>query len=282
MGTSKKLQRREKNREARRKGKKFRKRPPLHWVDKLIYIVLILLPLALFAAELFSISHFTREVWGQGDLVALWLPYDGLAGAASCLLLAASLLMGVGLEYRQPIFGIPGYEYGRSGGMQSDQIPLFAKSPSKAAGTQKVLYGLLGLLVCLLIMLSCTLVRRFEHHRWELHEKVIIHYDARNRAQELPWSDVKSYTIRTGAGGGKHVRYYVEMDLELHSGEKLEVQRSDFRDLDAFLQTDRRLARQGSWRRVKADQRQWKKIVEREVYSPEELEILGELLGMVP
>lgn len=278
MGTSKKLQRRDKNREARRKGRKFKQRPPLYWVDKLIYITLIALPLVLFGAELWSIAHFSSWIWAQESLIALWQPYDGLASAGLCLLLAAACLFGIGLECRQPIFGIPGFEYGRAGRMATEDIPLFAKAPSKAAGFQKFKYGVLGGLACLLIVLSVTMVWRFEYSRWELHTDQIVHYDALNRAEEMPWSVVKSHTIGTGASGGKHSRFLVEMVLELRSGETLEMERSNFRSLDDFLQTDQRLTKQGRRRQLRVNPWQWKQIEKREAYPSEELEILWQIL----
>lgn len=277
MATSKKLRRRDKNREARRKGKRFQKKPPLYWVDKLIYIVLIALPILLMAVQILSFARANEDCFAQSTLLAVSRPHQDVATAGSILLFVASALFAVGLEQRQPIFGIPGFVYGRAGGMKAEDLPLL----SKGANFSKYLYGFLCALACLVMVVSCLMVRYARNDRWELHNQEIVHFDSRDRQEEtLLWTDIRGYSISTHATGGKHSHYELRVTLTTREGESLSMHISSFRDFETFLQTDARLVRQGCNREAYIDDWIWRKLVWRQEFTPEQFQILSQLLGI--
>lgn len=277
MGTSKKLQRPDKNREAQRKGKRFRPLPRLYWVDRLVYIALILLPILLMAAQILSFGYANEKCFAQNTLLAVCRPHQDMGTAGSILLFLASALFAVGLEQRQPIFGIPGHTYGRAGGMKAEEIPLFARG----ASFKKVFYGVLCILACLVMLGSCLMVRYARNDRWELHEQEIVHFNSRNQREEtLSWTDIHGYSISTHATGGKNSHYELRVTLTTAEGSRLPMHISSFRSFDAFLQTDARLIRQGCRREAYVDDWIWRKLVRRQEFTPEQFQLLSQLFDM--
>lgn len=281
MGTSKKLQRRQKNREARRKGRTFKKKPPLWVWDRVIYWCFILLPIILCVAGLVRMAVDRGKSWETPGLIALATPVRGLAVAVGMLLPFASALACVGLKARQPLFGIPGFCYGREGGMKTEMAPLFRKAPSRAAAFHQWLYGLLMAVIVTMILIPCIAFPRVMADRWEFYDREIRHITYRVDSECVyTWADVDAYEIRTESTGGKSHTYFVEVRFSMTDGKQVAVSAAGFRDIDTLAAVDAILRGMGTERGTYVNEEWWGKICRRQSYTPEELEVLAELLGM--
>lgn len=280
MGTSKKLQRRDKNREARKKGKRFRPLPRLFWVDKLIYIVLILLPCILFVLLFAKSVDHTRIMIEEGKALAVYQPRKWAAAWAMILLFFAAVLPGMGLSARQPIFGIPHFTYGRAGGMRTDSIPLVQKPASKGASVSRALAGFVLALMLVCMGLSVFLSRLYTFDCWELQTDGISHYNAEMRATErLRLADIKSYRLCLERYGTKKTSrtFYIEVMMETEDGQKLLF---DFRDIDSLMKIDRRLKELGCIRSAKVLPLVWEQMIRDKAFPEDEIQLLADLLGV--
>lgn len=280
MGTSKKLQRRDKNRNAQGKGKRFRPLPRLYWVDKLIYIVLILLPCILFILLFAKSVDHTRILIEEGKALAVYQPRKWAGAWALILLFFAAVLPGLGLSARQTIFGIPHFTYGRAGGMRTDCIPLVQKPTSKASSSSRRLAVFVLALMVVCMGLSVYFSRLYIFDCWELQTDGISHYNAEMRATErLRLADMESYRLSLDRNGTKKTSrtFYVELMMETVDGQKLFF---DFRNVDSLVKIDTRLRELGCKRSTKVHPLVWEQMSRDKAFPEDEIQILADLLGV--
>ena len=115
----------------KRKERKNKKMPPLYWVDKLIYIMLIILLIFLLCAYfIFTFFDVERLYFREQGVIA----YERHASVFWAfppifLLLILIIVLGSAFASRRPIFGIPNFLYGPS--KYPRIYPLFSKDKPK-------------------------------------------------------------------------------------------------------------------------------------------------------
>ena len=278
MGTSKRIQRLERNRRKRRNIKRYAPKPKLFWLDRLIYWILILLPVIIVVGMFAAIIMNRNDMYENDNLLAVSFVSAGLSVVVAILCMIACVIPIGALHAKQPIFGIPSLAYGREGGMRPDHVPLFYKSFPRSAGYLRLMYTLgVGVIVfCLIssLIMAPGIVRR----RWEIYHTHLQYVDAGNEVDKtLSWNQVKAYTLATKRSGGKHVSYYVSAEFETKDGEKLSYPLSSFRDLDAFLWVDEKITSGRISRQTIYIEEYWSAMVRRNSYPDETMQILAKL-----
>ncbi len=281
MGTSKRIQRLERNRRKRRNIKRYAPKPKLFWLDRLIYWILILLPVIFFVGVLVSVAITRNNCYENSSLLAVYFSASDRI-VVICILCMIACIIPVGaLRAKQPIFGVPGLVYGREGGMRPEHIPLFYKTYPRSVGYLRFMYALGALLVALSLAVSFLLVPGTVRRRWEIYDTHLQYVDAGNEVEKtLSWSQINTYTLATKRSGGKHTSYYVSAELNTKDGESLSFTLSSFRDLEAFLWVDGKITSCGIPRQIRFVEKYWNAMVRRDSYSDETMKILAKLFSL--
>lgn len=281
MGTSKRIQRLERNRRKRRNIKRYAPKPKLFWLDRLIYWILILLPVIIFVGMLVAMVMNRNDLYENTDLLAVNFNAAYLLVVVFFICMIACVIPIGALRAKQPIFGIPGLAYGREGGMRPDHVPLFYKTYPRSAGHLRFLYTLGAGVIVLCIVVSLIMVPGIVRQRWELYHTHLKHIDARNEVERtLSWSQIQSYTLVTKRSGGKHVSYYVSAEFYTKDGEKLSYPLSSFRDIEAFLYMDEKITSGGIPRQIQFVEEYWNAMVRKDSYPDETMKILAKLFRL--
>lgn len=281
MGTSKRIQRLERNRRKRRNIKRYAPKPKLFWLDRLIYWILILLPVIILVCMLISMATYRNDLYENDNLLAVDFNAAGLFVVVFLLCMIACVIPIGGLRAKQPIFGTPGLAYGREGGMRPDHVPLFYKTYPRSAGYLRLLYALGAGVIVLCLAASLIMVPGTVHQRWEIYDTHLQYVDAGNEVEKtLPWSRINAYTLATKRSGGKHVSYYVSVEFDTKDGETLSFTLSSFRDLEAFLWVDGKITSCGIPRQIHFVEKYWNAMVKRDSYPDETMKILEKLFRL--
>ena len=281
MGTSKRIQRLERNRRKRRNTKRYAPKPKLFWLDCLIYWILILLPVIIFVGMLITMAK-NRNDWYENDkLLAVNFNTSDLFVVIFMLCMIACVIPIGALRAKQPIFGIPGLAYGREGGMRPDHVPLFYKTHPRSAGYLRLLYTLGAGVIVLCLVASLIMVPGTVRQRLEIYDTHLQYVDAGNEvAKTLSWSQISTYTLATKRSGGKHASYYVSVELDTKDGESLSCTLSSFRDLEAFLWVDGKITSGGIPRQIHFVEKYWNAMVKRDSYPDETMKTLAKLFRL--
>lgn len=281
MGTSKRIQRLERNRRKRGNIKRYAPKPKLFWIDCLIYWILILLPVIISVGTLIAVGMTRNDLYENDGLLAVRFSSASLSVVIIMLCMIACVIPIGALRAKQPIFGIPGFAYGRAGGMRPDHVPLFYKTFPRSAGYLRLLYALGAGVILLCLVASLIMVPGTFHQRWEIYDTHLQYVDSGNEVEKtLSWSQINGYTIGTKRSGGKHVSYYVSVEFDTKDGEKLSFTLSSFRDLEAFLWVDGKVTSGGIPRQIHFVEKYWNAMVKRESYSDETMKILANLFRL--
>ena len=281
MGTSKRIQRLERNRRKRRNIKRYAPKPKLFWLDRLIYWILILLPVIIFVGMLITMAK-NRNDWYENDkLLAVNFNTSDLFVVIFMLCMIACVIPIGALRAKQPIFGIPGRAYGREGGMRPNHVPLFYKTFPRSASYLRLLYTLGAGVIALCLVASLIMVPGTVRRRWEIYDTHLQYVDAANEVEKtLSWNQISGYTLATKRSGGKHVSYYVSVEFDIIGGERLNFTLSSFRDLEAFLWVDEKLTSCGVPRQIHFVEKHWNALVNRESYPDETMKTLAKMFRL--
>lgn len=282
MGTSKRIQRLERNRRKRRNIKRYAQKPKLFWLDRLIYWTLILLPVVIFASVLIAIVTTRFDLYENNRLLAVYFTSTWRFVVSFMLCMIACVIPVAALRAKQPIFGIPGLAYGREGGMRPEHIPLFYKTYPRSAGYLQFTYAVGAGVIVLCLVVSLILTPGIVRQRWEVYETHMQYIGAGNEIENtVSWNQINGYKLATERSGGKHVNYYVSVELNTKDGERLDFTLSSFRDLEAFLWVDEKLTSGGIPREIRFfDEGYWNAMVRRETYPDETMKTLAKLFGL--
>lgn len=281
MGTSKRIQRLERNRRKRRNIKRYAPKPKLFWLDRLIYWILILLPVIILVGMLIAMVANRNDLYENDNLLAVHFNDSGLFAVVFLLCMIACVIPIGALHVKQPIFGIPGLAYGREGGMRPDHVPLVYKTYPRSAGYLRLLYTLGAGAIALCLVASLIMVPGTLRQRWEIYDTHLQYVDTGNEVEKtLSWSQINAYTLATKRSGGKHVSYYVSVEFDTKDGERLSFTLSSFRDLEAFLWVDGKITSCGIPRQIYFVEKYWNAMVKRDSYPDETMKILEKLFRL--
>ena len=278
MGTSKRMQRLERNRRKRRNIKRYAPKPKLFWLDRLIYWILILLPVMISVSMLIAMAKWRNNLYENDNLLAVRFNAAGLFVVVLMLCMIACVIPIGALYAKQPIFGIPGLPYGREGGMRPDYVPLFYKKFPRSAGYLRLLYALGAVVIVLCLVVSLIMVPGTVRRRWEIYDTHLQYVDAGNEVEKtLSWSQISGYTLATKRSGGKHVSYYVSVEFDTKDSQTLSFTLSSFRNLEAFLWVDGKITSGGIPRQIHFVEKYWNAMERRDSYPDETMKTLAKL-----
>ena len=281
MGTSKRMQRLERNRRKRRNINRYAPKPKLFWIDRLIYWILILLPVIIFVGMLIGIVKNRNDLYEYDNLLAVNFISAELTVVIFILCMIACIIPIGALRAKQPIFGIPGLAYGREGRMRPDHVPLFYKRFPRSSGYLRLLYALGAGVIVLCLVASLIMVPGAVRRRWEIYDTHLQYVDSGNEVEKtLAWSEINGYVLATKRSGGKHVSYYVSVEFDTKDGERLSFTLSSFRDLDVFLWVDGKITSGGIPRQTNFVEKYWNAMVKRGSYPDETMNTLAKLFRL--
>lgn len=226
----------------RKKQRKNNKMPPLHWVDKLIYIAIIAILTAICLALLFYVILGIEQQYFNDPTVIAFNRHASELWYLPTFFLFFIIIMAIGYRYteRYPIFGIPNFRYGPS--KYPRIYPLFSKDKPKKKTTpdQRKRIGMLwGVLITIALSILSTYPLSFYGRDCLNQNGSITVYNAANKetaeyqTSEITEIAIRFYRYTTGASTSKvrfrHRHYSVAIRLTSDDGREFSFKARDFR-----------------------------------------------------
>lgn len=225
-----------------KKKRKTNKMPPLYWVDKLIYWVLIAMLVVICAFVIFYPLFAAESLYFYEEEVVAFDRHASVLWILPTFFLFFMIIVAVGSAYstRRPIFGIPNFRYGPS---QYPRIyPLFSQNkPQKKITSEQRKWIILswGILIAIALSILATYPLSFNGRDClNQNGSITVHNALNNETKEYASGDiaeVEIYFYRHTSGSSKirlrflYRHYSVGIRLTTDDGQEYSFRARDFR-----------------------------------------------------